>query len=134
MLKRTFLTAAAALVAATVLTGPVQAAPGDWVHLGTKQVNFLFDKDVFHVGGVPGRFRKIGLKVYGNKMFMHYMRVTFKNGGQQYVPLRFHFAQGSKTRVIDLRGYKRKIKKVTVVYSKPRNGQGRTWVKLFGKR
>jgi len=107
MLKRTFLTAAAALVAATVLTGPVKAAPGDWVHLGTKQVNFLFDKDVFHVSGVSGRFRKIGLKVFGNKMFMHYMRVTFKNGGKQYVPLRFHFAQGSKTRVIDLRGYKR---------------------------
>ena len=133
MKRRIFLTAAAGLLAAAVLTAPAQAVGVGWTYLGARNVNWLVDRDTIHVPASFGKFRKILLKVRGNAMFMHHLKVTFRNGGVQHIPVRFHFAQGSTTRVIDLRGYKRKIRKVTMTYSKPFNGQGPTRVKLFGR-
>ncbi len=132
MHKRTFLIAAASIIAAATLSAPAQSAT--WKHLGTKQVNWLLDRDTIHVGQSEGLFRKIQIRVRGNKLFMHRLKITFGNGAVQFVPLRFHFAQGTNSRVIDLRGDKRYIKRVTMIYSKPWNGQGRTKVRLFGRR
>ena len=133
MKRRIFLTAAAGILAAAVLSAPAQAIGPGWEFLGSRQVNWLIDRDTIHVGAARGTFRKIRLKVRGNGLFMHHLKVTFGNGAVQHIPVRFHFAQGTTTRVIDLRGYNRNIRRVTMTYSKPWNGKGPTTVKLFGR-
>lgn len=133
MNRRTFITATAGVITAAVLSTPAQAVGPNWELLGSKRVNWLIDRDTVHVGPGAGTFRKIRLRVRGNGLFMHHLKVTFRNGGVQHIPVRFHFAQGSMTRVIDLRGNNRKIRKITMIYSKPWNGNGPTRVKVWGK-
>ena len=130
---RSFLAGAIGLLAVASSSAPSLAA-GNWDYLGSKRVNFLLDHDKIHVGLVRGTFDNILVKVRGNGLFMYGLKVTYKNGSVQQVPLRFHFKQGSHSRVVHLAGSgNRIIQNVQMTYGKPLNGKGATWVELFGR-
>ena len=100
-----------------------------WTELGSKHVNWRVDKDVLYVGPYEGVFNKLKIKVTGGTVHMIRMVVTYGNGAKDEIPLRHVFTRGSESRVIDLRGGNRVIKKITFVYERNNiSRKARVWV------
>jgi hypothetical protein len=132
MNRRFFLVGVGALAAASPF--PAKVFADQWVLLGTRHVNWLVDTDIFDVGAGMGQFDHIQLRVRGNGLFVYDLDVVYGNGGHDDIPLRFHIPEGGSTRSIDLRGGDRNIRRVKIVYQKPVDGGGPTWVELWGQR
>ena len=115
---------------ATLLCGALLASTAglahadQWEVLGTRTVSFGADRDTIPVG-LTGTYKKIKLKVTGNAIDMLDLKVHFANGSVQDVAVRKVIPKGGETRVIDLQGANRVIKKITMVYK--RNGSILLW-------
>lgn len=107
---------------------------GEWIHLGSKKVNWGIEKDVIEVGKHEGSFSKLKIKVRGGDVNMRKMMVTYGNGNTENIPLKFHFKKGAESRVIDLKGEKRKIKRITFWYDTKNRSKKKATVHLAGKR
>lgn len=105
-------------LAAAVVLAPLQAYAASWVTLGSRTVNLFYDHDSIHVGLTSGLFSKIRLKVSGNAVFMKDLHVTFASGAGTDIPVRFLFLPGTWSRVIDLPGAARFIRRIDMTYSK----------------
>jgi hypothetical protein len=103
-----------------------------WEKLGSRQVDFIADKDVIEVGGVEGRFSAIRIDVEEGNLDMWNVRVVFENDEDYSPDTRIEFRQGSMSRVIDLPGEARKIRKISFLY-KSEFKKGRATVHVFGK-
>ena len=119
------------LLLATALATP--AAAGDWEALGTRQVNFVGDRDTIVVGGSEGRFNSIRLEVDKGNLEMFDIVVEFGDGTRFSPATRFRFEQGSYSREIDLPGDARVIKRVTFFY-KSTLRKGRAKLTLWGRQ
>ena len=131
MNRRTLLAGFAAAGAAALL--PVEAFAATWIALGSKNVSLLADHDTIFVGAGVGLFTDVRLHVSGNTVFIHSMKITFTSGATHSVNLRFAFLPGTSSRVINLPGPARLIKKVDLVYSKLIGG-GQATVTLQGRK
>lgn len=105
-----------------------------WRHLGSKVVDFKVDKDHFLVGPSKGRFEKLKIEVKTGSLNMHKMVVTYGDGSRGDIPLRHNFARGSSSRVIDLPGGKRIVKKITFIYDTKHHSNHKAIVEVFGER
>lgn len=128
--------------AAPVAKPPVKptpkAAPAVWVHLGTRDVKFGAEQDVIPVTAASGVFKRVKFKVRNNAIHMIDMKVFFGNGQTQDVPLRFNIPKGGESRVIDLPGTARVIKKIRLRY-KSHGGlkglvRGHAKIDVYGKK
>ena len=81
-----------------------------WNFIGDKKVNFLVDRDVIHVTG-NDNYRQIKLKVTGGPVHILDMDIYFENGDKFDVSIRNRIPQGGESRVIDIPGGSRSIKK-----------------------
>lgn len=100
--------------------------------LGTREVRFGADRDVIEVTASEGRFVGIVLGVVDGELEMFNIKVEFGNGEEHSPDVRANFDEKSRSRVIDLPGEARVIKKVVFFY-KSKLTEGRATVKLFGK-
>lgn len=112
---------------------PAQAQAGDWELLGERSVNFGTDHDTIRVTAAEGSFSKIKLRVLRRGIELVDLKVFYRNGRVQDVSVRSFIAAGGETRIIDLVGTERFIKKVEFVYRSRGRGRGRAVVRLFGK-
>lgn len=87
-----------------------------WQKLGSKKVNYRLDRDEINVTIREGLFNKIKFKVKNGGVNMHKVVVHFGNGGTQNIKLKNNFRRGSESRVIDLEGGNRVIRKVVFWY------------------
>jgi len=110
--------------------GTVVTSPG-WVELGERWVNGAVDRDVIHVGRAEGRFTRLQVVVENSALEMFDMAIVFGNGEVYSPQTRLVFAQGTTTRVIDLPGGARNIRRVEFRYGNLPGG-GRARVALFG--
>ncbi len=120
--------------ATVTLFGKHGAAPVavKWEKLGSREVSVSGDKDTIKVSAVEGRFTAIKIVVTRSDIRMHNVKVTFGDGSTFSPETRFQFDKKSDTRVIDLPGGGRVIKKVEFLYrSRPKTGPA--LVTLFGK-
>jgi hypothetical protein len=122
---------APALLPAVLLT-LMSFGAGKWDMLGSRVVNFSLDHDEIVVTGFEGKFDAVKVKVLHGALNMHKMVIHFANGGTQDVELRNNFAKGSSSRVIDLNGDDRVIRKVSFWYDSKNHGK-RSLVQLWGK-
>lgn len=129
MQRRAFI--AAGLMAAI---GGASAAENDWVFLGERTVSWVVDTDNIVVTASEGMFDHLLFKVKGNDIEMLDMRVVYGNGGHDDIPLRFHIRRGGESRVIDLRGRNRVIRRVEFTYRRHLDGDGPAIVQLWGQR
>jgi hypothetical protein len=109
----------------------VQAQNG-WRFIADKQVAFGVDHDVIVTGNTNDDFRKLKLKVTDGPLKMYDMKVYFDNGTVQDVSIRFHIPQGGESRVIDLDGGLRHIKRVEFWYETKGFRKGRARIALWG--
>ena len=105
-----------------------------WTKLGQRRVRLTEDHDVIPVTFMKGRYRRIMLVVHGSAMDMHDVVVTFGNGDTFSPNTRLHFAEDSRSRVIDLPGARRTISKVELRYRSKNLLTGFAEVELWGRR
>ena len=106
---------------------------GYWVILGQRVVNFSVDHDEILVTAKRGTFKKIKFKVVGSPVYVHNFKVIYGNGSSENFVINRHFKAGHESRVIDLKGYDRIIKKININYKTVRIGNGKVKVIVFGK-
>lgn len=111
----------------------VAAQQGTWEHLGSRKVNRRVDHDVIMVTWREGFFDAIKIVVTGAPLNMHKCVVHFENGGQQEIELRHNFAQGSDSRVVDLKGNNRMIERIAFWYDTKGLFRGKATVSVFGR-
>jgi hypothetical protein len=108
------------------------ASEGRWEQLGERTVDAKLDKDVINVGREDGLFNAIQIKVEGSAMVMLDIKVVFGNGEVFEPKTRLVFNKDTASRVIDLPGTKRVIKRVEFKYVDLPGG-GKAKVSLMGR-
>lgn len=137
MLRRAFL---GSILSLTVAYGTFSSAAfsaetyGRWEKLGERKVNRIADRDTIIVGRGKGGFRQVRLHVLDNSIHVERVTVIYGNGAPDDLPVRALIPAGGKTRVIDLRGGRREIRKIEMIFQSIRNGQGRATVEVWGRR
>lgn len=122
------------LLLVTTLVGlPSALAGDDWEVLGKREVKNRAERDVIEVTRKEGIFTKVKIKVKRRTVEFFDVKIHFANGDVQDVSLRSTIRPGNATRVIDLPGNKRTIKKVTFVYKTKGPGKKRAVVSLLGR-
>ena len=106
---------------------------GDWERLGSKKVNYGLDKDEIRVTASEGRFSKVKLNFKDAPLNLRRFVIHFGNGEKQEVQTKKNFKRGQDTRVVDLKGGKRVIKKVVMWYDTKDRARQRATVVLWGK-
>lgn len=113
---------------------PTTVTVDKWNHIKTKKVNYRVDHDIIYVGADDGRFSKLKLRVTGGDLNMHRMIVHYANGAPDEIQLRHTFNKRSTSRVIDLKGNKRFIKKIVFIYDTQNNENRKARMTVYGKR
>lgn len=103
-----------------------------WDKLGERMVDGKADRDTIVVGRADGKFTRIQIIVEMSSLVMDDVVVTFGDGTTFSPATRQVFAENSKSRVIDLPGGARVIRKVEFKYGNLTGG-GRAQVELWGK-
>jgi hypothetical protein len=103
-----------------------------WDRLGERQVKFRGEKDTIPVTAKEGLFNAIRIEVDQGDLEMYDIVVTFGDGSKFSPETRFHFDQGTRSRVIDLPGAARFIRKVDFYYRSTLK-KGRAMLTLFGR-
>jgi hypothetical protein len=109
----------------------VQAQDG-WRFIADKTVAFGADHDVIITGNTNDDFRKLKLRVTDGPLKMYDMKVYFDNGSVQDVSIRSLIRQGGESRVIDLDGGLRHIKRIEFWYETKGFRKGRARVAVWG--
>jgi hypothetical protein len=107
------------IVAVAVAPPPVVVVPPggpQWVNLGCKRVGFRVDRDVVRVGRRDGAFRAIRLKAMGNEIFVYDVKVVYGNGAPDDLPVKALIRAGGSSGRLDLKGDRRTIDRVEMVY------------------
>jgi hypothetical protein len=118
------------------------AKKGKWVFLGERKVDFKAERDVIAVTAAKGVFKKIQLRIKGRAVHFLDLEVVYGNGETHDVKIRKLIPKGGQTRVIDLPGNNRIIRKVKLTYRSAakkknkgkKNRPGKAHVRLFGRR
>ena len=97
------------------VSSPRPGPAGSWRHIGTTMVAFKTDRDVIWVTGSDA-FRRLKFKVLDAPINLLDMKVYFENGQFQDIPLRFTIEKGGESRIIDLNGNVRRLKKIEFWY------------------
>ena len=104
-----------------------------WNLIGEKKVSFLVDRDVIQVRG-NDKYSQIKLKMKDGPVHILDMDIHFENGDKFDVAIRQKFSNGGESRVIDLPGGSRKMKKIEFWYETRGFAKGRGRVQVWGKR
>jgi hypothetical protein len=109
------------------------AAQARWEQLGCQKVGFHVDKDVIKVGRAEGKFKSIRLQVSGNKVHMMDLKVVYANGQPDDIPVRSEIRAGGQTKPLDLKGDRRAIRQIEMVYRSQPNFKGEATVCVEGQ-
>ena len=121
------------LFAAAIAAMSFSAAQKPWEKLGERKVDYALDRDEVIVTAAEGRFTALKNKVKKGGINMHKLVVVYGNGERDELELRNDFAPGSESRVIDLEGNKRAIKKVIFHYDTHNIAHKKAVVELWGR-
>lgn len=112
---------------------PKPGAVGTWRLLGTTQAKHTADHDAIIVAGPYDYFRKLKFKVTDAQLNMIRMIVRYDDGGlPENIDIRFNIPKGGESRVIDLKGGRRKLKSIDFWYDTKGFLNGKADVTLFG--
>jgi hypothetical protein len=103
----------------------------DWDKLGERKVEGGADHDTIHVGKGDGKFVAVAIVVERSAIELYDMVITFGDGSTWSPNVRWVFKEGTTSRVIDLPGDARWIKKVEFRYGNLAGG-GKAQVELWG--
>jgi hypothetical protein len=102
-----------------------------WTKLGERWVDGKLDGDVIQVGRDDGRFRAVTIKVEHSALELYDVRIVFGDGTSFSPETRLVFRPETRSRVIDLPGGNRVIRRVEFKYANLPGG-GRAQIELWG--
>ena len=105
----------------------------NWEVLGQREVDFRNDHDKIDVGRSEGRFKQLQFRVKNAPIEVSNMVVTFENNQTFKPPVRHRFDEGSGTRIIDLPGDRRAIKRIEFAYKSINRREGKGIVEVLGR-
>jgi len=105
---------------------------GQWVELGSRQVDFKTDHDTVEVGKSEGRFTALRVDVADGDLVMEKMKVTFGDGSTFEPKTKLEFKEGQTSQTIDLPGKSHVIKHVDFTYHS-KHKREKAMVMLYGK-
>ena len=114
------------------MVGAAQS-PSRWELLGQREVDFRNDHDQIDVGRSEGRFKQLEVRVKNAPIEIHDMVVTFANDETFKPKLRHKFTEGSGSRIIDLPGERRTIKRIDFNYKSINRREGKGTVEVRGR-
>jgi hypothetical protein len=126
------LTLVSLMLLAAYMAGAAQS-PDRWDLLGQREVDFRNDHDQIDVGRSEGRYRQSEVRVKNAPIEVSNMVVTFGNGETFKPKLRHKFAEGSGSRIIDLPGERRTIKRIDFNYKSINRREGKGTVEVRGR-
>lgn len=123
---------------APVVTAPARplelGVTGEWDRLGGREVDARVDHDAI-VAAKQGAFRALRLEVTGADLEMYDVKVTFGNGETFSPATRLVFREGTRSRVIDLPGAARIVRRIDFFYrTSLLGGRGKATVQVYGRR
>ncbi|MBC7778233.1 MAG: DUF2541 family protein [Phycisphaerae bacterium] len=104
-----------------------------WELLGARKINYGLDRDEIVVTRAEGVFTAVQLRIKRSPINMHKMSIHYGNGEVDEKDLRENFRAGSTSRIIDLPGNKRVIRKVVLWYDTKNLANGKGVVELWGR-
>jgi hypothetical protein len=114
---------------------PHAGEKGSWKLLGTVQASHNADHDAITVKGPYDSFRKLKFKVTESPLNITKIIVRYDDGGlPENIETRLEIPKGGESRVIDLKGGKRKIKSVEFWYETRGFLNGKANLTLFGMK
>ncbi len=113
---------------------PAGTSSAEWKFIGDKNVRFGVDRDVIHCGNVNDDFRQIKLKVTDGPLKVYDMKIYFDNDEVQDVSIRNQIRKGGESRLIDLTGGLRHLKKIEFWYETKGFARGRSRVAVWGRK
>lgn len=123
----------AAVAGASLLLISANAAQAQgWERLGSRVVADNVETDSVSGAG-EGRFRQIRLCVKHRAVNFRDLDVVFGNGGGQDVRVRRRIGAGQCTRAIDLKGGKRRVRRVVMRYQTIRDRGPQAAVTLMAR-
>ncbi len=105
-----------------------------WIKLGSAKVHGHLDHDDIWVTGLKGDFSAIKLFVENGSIQFERVVVHFTNGGKEEMLIRNFIKAGGETRVLDLPGGDRVIRKVDIYYKSNAKTKKKAKVVLYGRR
>jgi hypothetical protein len=112
---------------------PKPGSTGSWRYLGTSKASHSADHDIMIIKGPYDYFRRLKFKVTNSPLNMQRMVVKYEDGGlPEKIETRFTIPKGGESRIIDLKGGRRKLKSVEYWYDTKGIFNGRADVTLVG--
>ncbi|CAN5432799.1 hypothetical protein BH11BAC1_BH11BAC1_02870 [soil metagenome] len=103
-----------------------------WHKIGETTADFKAEKDELVVLGKDA-FRSIKIKITDAPIHIADLEVYYESGDNESISLKSDFKAGGESRVIDLKGDTRAIKKVVFVYNTVANSKNdKAHVELYG--
>lgn len=87
----------------------------DWIRIGETTVNFETDRDEINIIGAD-KFAAIKFKVMDVPIHLMDLQVYFDDGGKQDINVNFPIKPKGESRIIELDGGERDLKKIVLVY------------------
>ena len=117
-----------------LLTGTSVLLAGSWERLGSRKVKHRAERDQISVTASEGRFSKIKIVVRERAVRILDLKIHYGDGSVHDVQIRALIPAGGESRVIDLPGKKRVIRKVVFTYKTQGGGKGKkATVVLWGR-
>ena len=123
----------ATLLACLALAACASTSSDGWVLLGERTVNDGAETDEILVTSARGAFDALRVEVRRAPIRFYDMKVHYGNGAVQDVELRDVIPAGGQSRVIDLRGDERVIRRITFRYETRSPGRRRAVIRVYGR-
>jgi hypothetical protein len=122
------------LIQAQHVYKPGPGSATGWKLLGTTHAKHMADHDAIIVAGPYDFFGKLKFKVTDAPLNMQRMIVRYDDGLPENIEVRNNIPKGGESRVIDLKGGKRKLKSIEFWYDTKGLLNGTADVSLFAMR
>ncbi len=110
-----------------------KSKPGSWESIGSRNVNYELDKDEIIATRLEGIFTAIQVRVKNAPINMQKLEIQYGNGEIQEIELRNNFLANSESKVIDLPGNKRVIRRAVFWYDTKNISERKGVVELWGR-
>ncbi len=107
---------------------------GSWRVLGTVHAKHSADHDALAVPGPHDYYRKIKFKVTDSPVNIQRLVVRYDDGAPENINTRVDIPKGGESRVIDLKGGKRKLKSIEFWYDTKGFLNGKADVTVFAMK
>ena len=109
------------------------AKKGTWSYLGKKTADIKADRDEMLVTAYEGSFTSLKLSVTNSTIHIKNNEVVFANNETKKFTIEQVFSENSSSKIFDLPGNKRVIKKIIFQYKTVGQDGGKAKVQVWGK-